>query len=104
MNQSNSKLTKDEKNELREMRENESNVSVVTDNFRTVIAYQDAGNGLVKFAASVMSPDEKKFRFKVGEFHARERLNYGEFAILPFAIFENMCDNETFLTREAWMN
>ena len=104
MSQSNSKLSAHQKTALRAMRLDAKGITVVTDNFRTVIAYQDAGNGLVKFSASVMSPDENKFRFKVGEYHARRRMYDGESAILPCAFFENMCDNETLLTRDTWMD
>lgn len=103
MNPSNSKLTVAEKEILREMRKSDS-VYVLTDNRSVVIAYADAGNGLIKFATSIKSPDEKKFRFKVGDYHARTRLDCGEFAILPDATFVNMCDNETFLPREDWFN
>lgn len=45
------------------------NIKVVNLDDKTTIAYKVMGN-TVEFALSVMSPDEKKFRAKVGQYWA----------------------------------
>ena len=46
-------------------------------NGKTTVAYVDRGN-TVEFSLAVVSPDEKKFRRKVGEYHALSRFEFGE--------------------------
>ena len=72
--QANTKLDSQQKAHLKEMRANNPNV-VLANNGQTTIAYQDKGN-TVEFALSVAAPTEKKFRRKVGEFHAMYRFDY----------------------------
>ena len=43
----------------------------------TTIAFIERGN-TVEFSLSVCSPDEKKFRAKVGEYHALMAFEHGE--------------------------
>ena len=43
----------------------------------TTIAYLQVSANLVEFATSICSPDEQKFRRKVGEFYALERFEVG---------------------------
>lgn len=70
---SNTKLLEFQKELLEEMRETQKDVKTVTDG-KTTIAYREFPN-TVEFALAVSSPDEKKFRAKVGEYHARRRLD-----------------------------
>lgn len=88
---SNSKLDNLQKEILQDMRENDENVTVVTNGYDTVIAFEMMGEN-VRFATAIKSPDEKKFRFKVGEYHARCRLDEGRWAILTQGDFDNMRD------------
>lgn len=67
---SNTKLTPEQKAQLKAYKE--FSPATVVDNGETVIAYMEKGN-TVEFALSVMSPNEKKFRRKVGQYHALER-------------------------------
>lgn len=46
-------------------------------NGQTTVAYVERGN-TVEFSLSVCSPDEKKFRRKVGEYHALSAFEHGE--------------------------
>jgi hypothetical protein len=68
MIQSNTKLCSTEKDILREYKAERPNIKFVNDGV-TTFAYQYMGN-TVRFATSVMSPNEKKFRRKVGEYLA----------------------------------
>ena len=72
---SNTKLLDSEKSLLKEMRMYQKGVTVVN-NGKTTIAYREFPN-TVEFSTSVSSPDEKKFRPKVGEFYARDRMDHG---------------------------
>ena len=69
---SNTKLSAFEKIALENMRLNQKDVKIVV-SWQTTIAYREFPN-TVEFSLSVSSPDEKKFRAKVGEFNARFRL------------------------------
>ena len=71
--QSNTKLTAEQKMRLCNLREYQNDESVkIAHNGETTIAFKENGN-TVEFALSVMSPNEKKFRPKVGEYLARYR-------------------------------
>jgi hypothetical protein len=74
--QANTKLTTNQKLHLAEMKRNNPDVTLV-DNMQTTVAYRELGN-TVEFALSVMSDNEKKFRRKVGEYHAMYRFSYLE--------------------------
>lgn len=80
---SNTKLTKAQKAELREFKLNymTDNMAFATCGPVTVLV-QVTGN-VVHFATSVSSPDEVKFRRKVGEYCAMERLLARQTAFMP---------------------
>ena len=82
---SNSKLTQAEKMILRDMRA-EQEGTVLYRSFDTAIVAK-FGPNTVKFATSVRSPNEKKSRNKVGEFHARTRFEYEQTAVLNLGDF-----------------
>ena len=69
----NTKLTVAQKSRLKEYKE--FSPATLMDNGETVIAFQEKGN-TVEFALSIMSPNEKKFRRKVGQYHALERFTF----------------------------
>ena len=81
MNQSNSKLNKDEKIILREMKldfdSREGEIFSYPETGVT-IAIEHKGVHTSRVSMSVMSPDEKKFRRKVGEYHALNNLMYND--------------------------
>ena len=85
MNQSNTKLTPAEKMILRDWRKVQTD-TVLYRNFDTAIVAK-FGPNTVKFATSVRSPNEKKSRNKVGEFHARTRFEYEQTAVLNLGDF-----------------
>lgn len=49
---------------------------------RVTVLAQVTGN-VVKFSTAVSSPDEKKIRRKVGQFHAADRWYNDQFAVMP---------------------
>lgn len=69
---SNSKLTDAQKQELRDFKDNYPSVEFVNDG-RVTLAI-DWDNSMLGYSA--VSPTEKKFRRKVGEYHAMLRLRY----------------------------
>ena len=73
---SNTKLAFLEILNLMDLRISQKNVKVLN-NGQTTIAYREFAN-TVEFALAVSSPDEKKFRAKVGEYYARNRMEYNE--------------------------
>lgn len=89
----NTKLTPEQKVTLKELREifAETGVQFCNLDNRTVMAWRDRGN-TVEFALAVMSPDEKKFRPKVGEYIARSRFDSGETTKMSRSDFELMCE------------
>ncbi len=92
--QSNSKLTAEQKFILRDMLDIaiEANITVVNLDNVTTMAYRDVGDN-VQFSLCVMSSNEKKFRTKVGQFHALERLLYNDqFVTMRRIDFVIMCD------------
>jgi hypothetical protein len=72
--QSNSKLTADQK-EFRKVLLDEF-AGAIVENGKTTIAFLNRGN-TVEFALAVMSDNEKKFRTKVGEYHALSNFDNG---------------------------
>ena len=91
MAQSNTKLDKFHKNLLPELRAENPRVQVAHfKHLRITIAYT-RGLNATKFATSVASPDEKKFRRKLGEYNAVTRLVWEDkYAVLPDCFFERM--------------
>ena len=87
---SNTKLLGFEKKVLAAMREEQKDVKIVNDG-KTTIAYRILPN-TVEFSLSVASPDEKKFRSKVGEFCARNRMDSGETVKMAKNDFYNMME------------
>ena len=63
-------------------------------NGETTIVYREVGN-TVEFALSVASPDERKFRRKVGEYFARLRMDSGE--TVKMAAHDFYCLRDTIL-------
>lgn len=62
-------------------------------NGETTVAWKLMGN-TVRFAMSVSSPDEIKFRRKVGEYHAITRLMWdGEYTIMSILDFYYMLES-----------
>lgn len=61
-------------------------------NRETTIAFREKGN-TVEFALSVMSPEETKFRRKVGEYYALDRYNTGQTAYMKKVDFYDMLFN-----------
>lgn len=75
---SNTKLTDFQKFELMDFKDRARDEGVtLAHNGQTTTAFLPLGN-TVKFALSVASPDEVKFRRKVGEYHALERFYGGQ--------------------------
>lgn len=63
-------------------------------NEETTIAFQDNANcNTVEFALSVMSPDENKFRRKVGEYCAMDRFENGATVKMKRVDFYEMMEN-----------
>jgi hypothetical protein len=64
----------------------------VLNNGETTIAFRPMGN-TVEFSLSVMGPDERKFRRKVGEYYALLRFFHsGETVKMKQEDFEVMCE------------
>jgi len=93
--QSNSKLTAEQKIILCDMLDDArlNDITVVNLDNVTTMAYQHCGDN-VQFSLCVMSSNEKKFRAKVGKYHALERLLYNEqFVTMRRIDFTIMCEN-----------
>ena len=91
----NTKLTIEQKQTLAEMKEPGffgKGVTVrVKQSGDTTIAFVPRGN-TVEFSLAVMSPDEKKFRVKVGAYMALSRFHNGETVKMGLNDFCDMCD------------
>lgn len=84
-------------NEFEKQLRKEDKAQAVTDNIqvmnlddKTVMAYKVWPN-TVEFSLSVMSPDEQKFRVKVGEYLALRKFLFGETVKMARYDFEIMC-------------
>ena len=86
--QSNTKLSIGQKEILKSLKLNNMDVTLIN-NLQTTIAFQELGN-TVEFALSVMSDNEKKFRRKVGEYHALNRFDDGQTVKMHKADFYTM--------------
>lgn len=91
---SNTKLTPDQKFILKDLKkEARDNGINWANNGETTIAFKRMGN-TVRFSTSVSSPDETKFRRKVGEYYALIRLmDHDNYVVLNLSDFDNMMAN-----------
>lgn len=72
------KLTKQQKHYLKEMKATMPNVSLHSfPGMGVTVGIQRTGDRMGRFAVSIASTDETKFRRKVGEFNVLERFDYG---------------------------
>lgn len=94
---SNSKLTADQKAELAEFKALNPNVVFVDNGFVT-IGYTDDGK-IVRFATSIMSDGEQKFRRKVGQYNVAFRIEADNIAILPSFIFTAFLEDNGFMSK-----
>ena len=85
---SNTKLNPDQKSDLKALRACQPDFKFENNGVTTVV-YREAGN-TVEFTLSVASPNEKKFRAKVGEYYARMRADSGETVKMLKNDFYNM--------------
>lgn len=94
---SNTKLNDIEKELRRDMMQEFTvgNKGFVRNNGQDTVAFIERGN-TVEFAMSVMSPDENKFRRKVGEYHALRRMADFETVKMPRAMFMRFIREEGF--------
>jgi hypothetical protein len=91
----NTKLNSVQKSTLKDMlvEAKESGVELLVLDNRTVMAYREKGN-TIQFTLSVASPDEQKFRAKVGYYLALQRLMWdGAFVSMARDDFEVMCES-----------
>lgn len=100
---SNTKLTIEQKAELAEFKALNPNVVFVdNENFAsdqiTTIGYTDDGK-IVRFATSIMSEGEQKFRRKVGQYNAAFRIEADNIAILPSFIFTAFLEDNGFMSK-----
>ncbi len=93
MQTSNTKLTSAQKDVLKGMKADAraNGMRLVNLDNKTVIAYKRFPN-TVEFALSVKSPNEQKFRVKVGEYLALCRFEAGETVKMGVADFEAMME------------
>lgn len=85
------KLTPEQKQALAYMKAyNDGTQVAAVGNDRTTIAWQDQGK-TVQFSLAEKSDTEKKYRRKVGEFLALDRLYRGECVSMEREDFMNMC-------------
>ena len=88
MRTSNSKLSQVQKSELKSLKqdfENRGGVIVQNVDKGVTVAIVEAfpGSNTMRVSTSVQSPDERKFRRKVGEFHALQNMENERFIVLP---------------------
>ena len=89
----NSKISKSDKQWLKLAKAENPGVEFHT-NEETTVAFRDNPNcNTVEFALSVASPDEQKFRRKVGEFYAMERMVNGSTVKMKREDFYFMLEN-----------
>ena len=79
---SNTKLNQTEKEILREFKAEMPKNMAFGQSGRVTVLAQVTGN-VVKFSTAVASPDEKKIRRKVGQYHAADRWYNDSFAVMP---------------------
>lgn len=79
---SNTKLSSIEKDDLKNFKDEMPKNMAFGQCGRVTVLAQITGN-VVRFSTSVASPDEKKFRRKVGQFHAAARWHNDEISVAP---------------------
>lgn len=79
---SNTKLSPIEKQDLRDFKAEMPKNMAFGQSGRVTVLAQITGN-VVRFSTSVASPDEKKFRHKVGQYHAAMRWHNDEISVAP---------------------
>lgn len=79
---SNTKLDSAQKEILRDFKAEMPKNMAFGQSGRVTVLAQVTGN-VVKFSTAVASPDEKKIRRKVGQFHAADRWYNDQFAVMP---------------------
>ena len=89
---SNTKLTVEQKELFKDMLADYPYIQFATDFDSMVCAYFQDGK-VVRFAFSVKSDEEKKFRLKVGKFNAMQKVLHNENTILPEYEFFLMLDS-----------
>lgn len=101
---SNTKLTSVQKQQLRDMKVDFPQVNFLHNTRDLVCAYYSVGNH-IRFAFAVKSEDEIKFRRKVGELCAMERVLpdwTNECTLLPESYFWYMVDVLELDSNENW--
>jgi hypothetical protein len=93
----NSKLEREQKEILKELKAGlhfpgNWKVTVTRVSEVTTLAWADRGN-TIAFSLAVMSPDEEKFRRKVGEYWALSRFYDGEVVKMGREDFSQMCSS-----------
>lgn len=81
---SNSKLDKFQKQDLLDFKQGLGKNSAFGVWGDTTVFVKRVSRDFAQVSASFASPDEKKFRPKVGEWHAMTRFEIGEFALMKF--------------------
>lgn len=92
---SNTKLTKEQKAILKDMKREYPHVQFASDGQKLVCAFYPVGDN-IRFAFAIKSDNEQKFRRKVGEMVAMEKVLPGfndNYAILPDWRFWDMLQN-----------
>lgn len=79
---SNTKLFPSEKQELRDFKAEMPKNMAFGQCGRVTVLAQITGN-VVRFSTSVASPDEQKFRRKVGQYRAADRWHNNEISVTP---------------------
>lgn len=79
---SNTKLTSIEKDDLKVFKQGMPKNMAFGQCGRVTVLAQITGN-VVRFSTAVASPDEQKFRRKVGQYHASARWFNGEISVAP---------------------
>lgn len=91
----NTKLDAWEKEELKKNLMHDAKllgIRVINLDDATTMAFRVCGN-VVEFSLSVKSPDEQKFRRKVGQYHALVRILNNESVKMATGDFEAMCEH-----------
>ena len=88
----NTKLTRDEKSDLATLKMDNPTINFYTNEETTVAFKANPNCNTVEFSLSVKSPDEVKFRRKVGEYIAIERFLNGHTVKMGKANFYKMLE------------
>lgn len=88
---SNSKISSSAKSELKLFKKAMPKNMAFATHGRFTVLVQIMSN-CVLVSTALASPDEKKIRRKVGEFHAMSRMNGGYYAVLPLPYYVGLND------------